>query len=210
MVALAGDAKQARERHRGGGRRRRRLGPRVPARREPDADDRGVRAVLRRRCRKEPPDDGTGLARDGPASRRDRARRRSGLRGRAGVDDRRARPRRGRAGVPRADVRARSVVRPDAGGRRGRAWCSGSSTGGGRDCTTWRSTVDAIDAALDDLAERGVPLIDREARAGGMGTRIAFLHPSAFGGVLVELVEESPPGDGRRSGEGDAMMADLR
>ena len=29
----------------------------------------------------------------------------------------------------------------------------------------------------------------REARAGGMGTRIAFVHPSAFGGMLVELVE---------------------
>ena len=51
-------------------------------------------------------------------------------------------------------------------------------------------TVDAIDAALADLAARGVSLIDREARPGGMGTRIAFLHPSATGGVLVELVEE--------------------
>ncbi len=52
--------------------------------------------------------------------------------------------------------------------------------------------VDAIDPALEDLVARGVPLIDREARAGGMGTRIAFLHPAAFGGVLVELVEEPP------------------
>ena len=50
--------------------------------------------------------------------------------------------------------------------------------------------VDAIDPALEDLAARGVPLLDREARAGGMGTRIAFLHPAALGGVLVELVEE--------------------
>ena len=50
--------------------------------------------------------------------------------------------------------------------------------------------VDAIDAALADLDARGVSLIDREARPGGMGTRIAFLHPSATGGVLVELVEE--------------------
>jgi methylmalonyl-CoA/ethylmalonyl-CoA epimerase len=54
--------------------------------------------------------------------------------------------------------------------------------------------VDVIDAALEDLAERDVPLIDRDARRGGMGTRIAFLHPSAFGGVLVELVEPAPPG----------------
>lgn len=52
--------------------------------------------------------------------------------------------------------------------------------------------VDVIDAALADLRERGVPLIDAEARAGSMGTRIAFLHPSAFGGVLVELVERTP------------------
>jgi methylmalonyl-CoA/ethylmalonyl-CoA epimerase len=54
--------------------------------------------------------------------------------------------------------------------------------------------VDRIDVALDDLAERGTPLIDREARPGGLGTRIAFLHPSALGGVLLELVEE-PSGD---------------
>ena len=52
-------------------------------------------------------------------------------------------------------------------------------------------TVDRIDAALEDLRARGVPLIDREARAGGMGSRIAFLHPSAAGGVLLELVEDA-------------------
>ena len=53
--------------------------------------------------------------------------------------------------------------------------------------------VDEIDVALADLTAAGVPLIDREARAGGMGSRIAFLHPSAFGGVLVELVEGPRP-----------------
>jgi methylmalonyl-CoA/ethylmalonyl-CoA epimerase len=60
--------------------------------------------------------------------------------------------------------------------------------------------VDTIDAALDDLAARDVPLIDRRARAGGNATRIAFLHPSAFGGVLVELVEE--PADADRGPQG--------
>ncbi|MGZ4130110.1 MAG: VOC family protein [Actinomycetota bacterium] len=50
--------------------------------------------------------------------------------------------------------------------------------------------VEGIDAALIDLRDRGVRLIDAEARPGGMGTRIAFVHPSAMGGVLVELVEE--------------------
>lgn len=51
-------------------------------------------------------------------------------------------------------------------------------------------SVDRIDEALHDLAARGVPLIDREARVGGMGTRIGFVHPTALGGVLLELVED--------------------
>jgi methylmalonyl-CoA/ethylmalonyl-CoA epimerase len=63
--------------------------------------------------------------------------------------------------------------------------------------------VDVIDAALAELRERGVPLIDEEARAGGMGTRIAFLHPSAFGGVLVELVEKAHAHAQPPSGEGE-------
>lgn len=54
-------------------------------------------------------------------------------------------------------------------------------------------TVDDLDAALVELRSRGVRLVDDEPRAGGMGTRVAFLHPSAFGGLLVELVEERPP-----------------
>jgi methylmalonyl-CoA/ethylmalonyl-CoA epimerase len=54
--------------------------------------------------------------------------------------------------------------------------------------------VDHLDDALDDLEERGVRLIDRAPRSGGMGTRVAFLHPSAAGGVLIELVED-PEGD---------------
>jgi methylmalonyl-CoA/ethylmalonyl-CoA epimerase len=62
--------------------------------------------------------------------------------------------------------------------------------------------VDAIDPALADLEERGVQLIDRVARLGGMGTRIAFVHPSAFGGVLVELVE-APTQEPRRLEGGD-------
>ena len=36
-----------------------------------------------------------------------------------------------------------------------------------------------------------------------MGTRIAFLHPSAFGGVLVELVERTPAHAEPPSGEGE-------
>jgi len=50
-------------------------------------------------------------------------------------------------------------------------------------------SVDRLDAALEDLRSAGTRLVDDRPRAGGMGTRIAFLHPSAFGGLLVELVE---------------------
>jgi methylmalonyl-CoA epimerase len=46
-----------------------------------------------------------------------------------------------------------------------------------------------IDAALEHLAASGTPLIDDVARIGGGGHRIAFVHPSAFAGTLIELVE---------------------
>jgi len=48
--------------------------------------------------------------------------------------------------------------------------------------------VDDIDAALADLKSRGVELVDEAPRAGLTGT-VAFLHPSALHGVLVELVD---------------------
>jgi methylmalonyl-CoA/ethylmalonyl-CoA epimerase len=50
--------------------------------------------------------------------------------------------------------------------------------------------VDNIDAAVQQLHDRGATLIDEKARPGGMGTRIAFVHPRSFGGLLVELVEK--------------------
>jgi len=49
--------------------------------------------------------------------------------------------------------------------------------------------VDDIDAALAGLREAGIDLIDREARVGIRGSRVAFLHPGATGGVLTEIVE---------------------
>jgi len=53
-------------------------------------------------------------------------------------------------------------------------------------------SVDAIDAAVADLRAAGTRLIDERPRAGGLATRIAFIHPSVFGGLLVELVETDP------------------
>lgn len=49
--------------------------------------------------------------------------------------------------------------------------------------------VDDIDAALDRCRQRGIRLIDEQPRLGAEGKRIAFLHPSATAGVLVELSE---------------------
>ena len=48
-----------------------------------------------------------------------------------------------------------------------------------------------IAAALEHLADEGADLIDREPRIGGGGKKIAFVHPRAFGGTLMELVEIS-------------------
>ena len=55
---------------------------------------------------------------------------------------------------------------------------------------------------LDDLAGRGVELIDRAPRAGLAG-QIAFLHPRACAGVLVELA--TPP-----SGDSHAVPSRVR
>jgi methylmalonyl-CoA/ethylmalonyl-CoA epimerase len=49
--------------------------------------------------------------------------------------------------------------------------------------------VEDIDSALKELKERGVQLIDQEARSGAHNSRVAFLHPKATHGVLIELVE---------------------
>ena len=52
--------------------------------------------------------------------------------------------------------------------------------------------VDDLAAELGRLRTAGAELIDEAPRPGGMGTRIAFLHPRTFGGILVELVESVP------------------
>jgi len=52
--------------------------------------------------------------------------------------------------------------------------------------------VEDIDATLADMKARGVRLVDEKPRAGAGGCRVAFVHPSATGGVLLELKEERP------------------
>ena len=49
--------------------------------------------------------------------------------------------------------------------------------------------VDNIDKALEELKAKEVRLIDQTPRYGAGGARIAFVHPKATGGVLLELTE---------------------
>jgi methylmalonyl-CoA epimerase len=53
--------------------------------------------------------------------------------------------------------------------------------------------VDDIRAALDHLRARGVRLVDEQPRPGAQGSLIAFVHPSAAHGVLVELKQAAAP-----------------
>jgi len=50
--------------------------------------------------------------------------------------------------------------------------------------------VDDLDATLERCRAAGVRLIDDTPRIGAEGKRIAFLHPTATGGVLIELTED--------------------
>jgi len=49
--------------------------------------------------------------------------------------------------------------------------------------------VDDLDGTLRRCRDAGIRLIDETPRVGAEGKRIAFLHPSATAGVLVELTE---------------------
>lgn len=49
--------------------------------------------------------------------------------------------------------------------------------------------VDDLDGTLARCRAAGVRLIDETPRLGAEGKRIAFIHPSATAGVLVELSE---------------------
>jgi methylmalonyl-CoA epimerase len=49
--------------------------------------------------------------------------------------------------------------------------------------------VDDIRAALSDLKAKGLRLIDEVPRVGAGGCLVAFIHPAAANGVLLELVQ---------------------
>jgi len=47
--------------------------------------------------------------------------------------------------------------------------------------------VDDLEKALAELKDKGIRLIDEQPRRGAGGAMIAFLHPKATGGILLEL-----------------------
>ena len=49
--------------------------------------------------------------------------------------------------------------------------------------------VDDIEAAVAELKAAGVRLIDETPREGAHGSRVAFIHPKATFGLLVELCQ---------------------
>jgi len=49
--------------------------------------------------------------------------------------------------------------------------------------------VDDLEGMLDRCRAAGLRLIDESPRIGAEGKRIAFLHPTSTGGILVELSE---------------------
>ena len=50
--------------------------------------------------------------------------------------------------------------------------------------------VDDVDKEISRLAERGIELIDKQARPGFEGM-VAFVHPKSVRGVLVELCQRT-------------------
>lgn len=72
--------------------------------------------------------------------------------------------------------------------------------------------VDDIRAALDHLRARGVRLIDEHPRSGAQSSLIAFIHPTAAHGVLVELKQSAQPRSvlaSQRMTWGDLELASL-
>jgi methylmalonyl-CoA/ethylmalonyl-CoA epimerase len=49
--------------------------------------------------------------------------------------------------------------------------------------------TDDIEESLETARELGIDCIDEQPRAGAWGHEVAFLHPGATGGVLLEFVE---------------------
>lgn len=51
--------------------------------------------------------------------------------------------------------------------------------------------VENIEAAIEEMKEKGVKMIDEKPRYGAGGAKIAFCHPKSTNGILVELSERN-------------------
>lgn len=51
--------------------------------------------------------------------------------------------------------------------------------------------VENIEAAIEEMKQKGVKMIDEKPRYGAGGARIAFCHPKSTNGILVELSERN-------------------
>lgn len=51
--------------------------------------------------------------------------------------------------------------------------------------------VDNIEQTIADLMAKGIRMIDEKPRYGAGGSSIAFVHPKATGGILVELCQRN-------------------
>lgn len=49
--------------------------------------------------------------------------------------------------------------------------------------------VENIEAAIAEMKENGIRMIDEKPRYGAGGAKIAFCHPKSTGGVLIELCQ---------------------
>ena len=59
--------------------------------------------------------------------------------------------------------------------------------------------VENVSETLEEMKERGLQLIDQQPRPGAHHKEIAFVHPKASNGVLIELSQDAP---GYRDGTG--------
>ncbi len=55
--------------------------------------------------------------------------------------------------------------------------------------------VSDIEVTLAKLKQAGLALIDEQPRIGIRGSRVAFMHPRATGGVLTEIVQPASGGE---------------
>ncbi|MCM3617564.1 methylmalonyl-CoA epimerase [Sutcliffiella horikoshii] len=52
-------------------------------------------------------------------------------------------------------------------------------------------SVESIEDRIQEMIEKGIPMIDKKSRVGAGGADIAFMHPKASNGVLVEFCEKA-------------------